>query len=151
MHVPSVLRIDAQIYSRLHGCRTYSFLPTPFVYILFSRVTIVTNAEKVDALSLTPMAALPSHQRLAIGTELVEAGLRMCREQGESVSVVLGHPEFYRRFGFSAELASHWFHCSATGKRGWVKQEWSRSQSRRLHRVDGRCRFADRHPLRRHR
>ena len=59
----------------------------------------------MDAVSLAPMAVLPGHQRQGIGTRLVEAGLRACRLQGHRVAVVLGHPEFYRRFGFTAELA----------------------------------------------
>lgn len=74
-------------------------------HILFSRVAIVTNVGTVDALSLAPMAVLPSHQRQGIGNRLVEAGLEACREAGHRIVVVLGHPEFYPRFGFSAELA----------------------------------------------
>lgn len=74
-------------------------------HILFSRVAIVTNVGTVDALSLAPMAVLPSHQRQGIGSRLVEAALEACREAGHRIVVVLGHPEFYPRFGFSAELA----------------------------------------------
>ncbi len=36
---------------------------------------------------------------------MVEEGLKVARERGESLVVVLGHPDFYPRFGFSAELA----------------------------------------------
>ena len=74
-------------------------------HILFSRVGIVTNVGSVDALSLAPVAVLPSHQRQGIGSGIVEAGLKACRERGHKIVVVLGHPEFYPRFGFSAELA----------------------------------------------
>ena len=73
--------------------------------ILFSRVVIATKAGTVDALSLAPMAVLPSHQGQGIGSRLVEAALEACREAGHRIVVVLGHPEFYPRFGFSAELA----------------------------------------------
>ncbi len=59
----------------------------------------------MDALSLAPMAVLPSHQRQGIGSRLVEAGLEACREKSCNIIVVLGHTEFYPRFGFSAELA----------------------------------------------
>ena len=74
-------------------------------HILFSRITIVTEARTVDALSLAPMAVLPTHQRQGIGSKLVEAGIEECWRQGHKIVVVLGHPKFYPRFGFSVELA----------------------------------------------
>ena len=74
-------------------------------HILFSRLPIVTNFGTVDALSLAPMAVMPSYQRRGIGSKLVAAGLETCREHGHRLVVVLGHPEFYPRFGFSAKLA----------------------------------------------
>ena len=74
-------------------------------HILFSRVAIITKVGTVEALSLAPMAVLPSRQRQGIGSRLVEAGLEACRDQGFKMVVVLGHPDFYPRFGFSAELA----------------------------------------------
>jgi putative acetyltransferase len=74
-------------------------------HILFTRLPMVTETGQVDALSLAPMAVLPDHQRQGIGSRLVEAGLETCRDEGHKIVVVLGHPEFYPRFGFSAELA----------------------------------------------
>lgn len=74
-------------------------------HILFSQLSIVTKVGTVVALSLAPMAVLPSHQRRGIGSRLVEAGLDACRERGHKIVLVLGHPDFYPRFGFSAELA----------------------------------------------
>jgi putative acetyltransferase len=74
-------------------------------HILFSRLSIVTKIGTADALSLAPMAVLPSHQRRGVGSRLVETGLEACRERGHKVVLVLGHPDFYPRFGFSAELA----------------------------------------------
>ena len=74
-------------------------------HILFSRLSIITGEGSVEAVSLAPMAVLPSHQRLGIGSKLVMAGLEACRELGHKIVVVLGHPTFYPRFGFSAERA----------------------------------------------
>ncbi|MBI2806094.1 MAG: N-acetyltransferase [Planctomycetes bacterium] len=74
-------------------------------HILFSRLSIHTETSVVEALALAPMAVIPSHQRRGIGTKLVEEGLRACREAGHRIVVVLGHPAFYPRFGFSASLA----------------------------------------------
>lgn len=49
---------------------------------------------------LAPMAVRPSLQRRGIGIRLVEAGLARCRERGFDAVVVLGHSEYYPRFGF---------------------------------------------------
>ena len=74
-------------------------------HILFSDLPIVTPGGTVEALALAPLAVLPSHQRRGIGSMLVGEGLRACRDAGHRIVVVLGHPEFYPRFGFSAKLA----------------------------------------------
>lgn len=74
-------------------------------HILFSDLSIVTPHGIVEALALAPMVVLPSRQRQGIGSLLVREGLRVCREAGHRIVVVLGHPEFYPRFGFSAGLA----------------------------------------------
>jgi putative acetyltransferase len=36
---------------------------------------------------------------------LVRAGLSACQQAGESIVIVVGHPGYYGRFGFSSELA----------------------------------------------
>jgi putative acetyltransferase len=74
-------------------------------HILFSELPIVTQGGTVEALSLAPMAVIPPRQGRGIGSMLVREGLRACTEAGHRIVVVLGHPEFYPRFGFSAKLA----------------------------------------------
>lgn len=69
-------------------------------HILFTLVTVESCDERWDAVGLGPMAVLPAVQRQGIGSRLVEAGLEECRRAGHDVAVVLGHPEFYPRFGF---------------------------------------------------
>ena len=68
-------------------------------HILFTEVEI-GNAGGGLALGLAPMAVLPDVQRGGIGSKLVEAGLDACRAEGAELVVVLGHPEYYPRFGF---------------------------------------------------
>jgi len=68
-------------------------------HILFSPVSLVGNSG-LSLLGLGPMAVLPTHQRQGIGSALVREGLNQCRKMGCSAVVVLGHPEFYPRFGF---------------------------------------------------
>jgi putative acetyltransferase len=46
------------------------------------------------------VAVLPEVQRQGIGSRLIETGLDFCRERGETAVIVLGHPEYYPRFGF---------------------------------------------------
>jgi len=69
-------------------------------HILFSPVVISSHPE-VLAMGLAPMAVIPARQRQGIGSALVEQGVEECRRIGAAAIVVLGHPEFYPRFGFS--------------------------------------------------
>ena len=69
-------------------------------HILFTPVTVDSPGLSISALGLGPMAVLPELQRRGIGSKLVEAGLGECRRNGCQAVVVVGHPEFYPRFGF---------------------------------------------------
>ena len=68
-------------------------------HILFSPVTHSVNPE-LRLMGLAPMAVAPDHQRQGIGSALVRAGLERCRNLGSDAVVVLGHPDYYPRFGF---------------------------------------------------
>lgn len=74
-------------------------------HILFSRIHVVTEEEVIPALALAPMAVLPEYQHQGIGSALVLEGLDACKRLGEEIVIVLGHSNFYPRFGFSAVLA----------------------------------------------
>ncbi len=74
-------------------------------HILFSELPIVTPQGTAEALSLAPLVVVPSYQRRGTGSMLVSEGLRACWDAGHRIVVVLGHPKFYPRFGFSAKLA----------------------------------------------
>ncbi len=69
-------------------------------HIAFSHVILTSSTAALAALGLAPMAVRPDRQRQGIGSQLVEAGLRICREAGYGLVVVLGHPDYYPRFGF---------------------------------------------------
>jgi len=69
-------------------------------HILFTPVKVVGDGEPFRAMALAPMAVEPSRQRRGIGGRLVRAGLDACREIGEKIVFVIGHPEYYPRFGF---------------------------------------------------
>ena len=69
-------------------------------HIAFSPVTIESDQATVNAVGLAPMAVSPEFQRSGIGSQLVEEGLNRIRTAGHDLVVVLGHPEYYPRFGF---------------------------------------------------
>lgn len=69
-------------------------------HILFTPVELVEGEERSVAVALGPMAVLPAYQQQGIGSRLIETGLEALREQGESLVFVLGHSDYYPRFGF---------------------------------------------------
>ncbi|MCP4251000.1 MAG: N-acetyltransferase [bacterium] len=70
-------------------------------HILFSPIRIESDQGHTPALALAPMAVLPVHQRQSIGTQLVHRGLEACRRLRHAIVVVVGHAEYYPRFGFT--------------------------------------------------
>ena len=74
-------------------------------HILFSALEVTLDQEPIRVLAVAPMSVRPDHQRRGIGSVSVRAGLERAREQGWQAVIVLGHREYYPRFGFSAELA----------------------------------------------
>lgn len=70
-------------------------------HIVFSPVSLSGNPA-LRIMGLAPMAVAPEHQRQGIGSALVRAGLNECKRLGFGAAVVLGHPTYYPRFGFSS-------------------------------------------------
>ena len=73
-------------------------------HVAFSPVTIRSGDATHEGLGLAPLAVLPEQQRHGIGSTLVRAGLDACRACGHPLVVVVGHPEYYQRLGFSTAL-----------------------------------------------
>ena len=71
-------------------------------HVLFTEVTVESQAGEGDwtAVGLAPVAVLPGFQGEGIGGRLCRAGLEACREKGYGVAIVLGHADYYPRFGF---------------------------------------------------
>ncbi|MBE1583059.1 GNAT family N-acetyltransferase [Nonomuraea angiospora] len=70
-------------------------------YALLTRCHVGT----APALALGPCAVLPQHQRSGAGSAAIRAGLQAARGKGENLVLVLGHPEYYPRFGFTPASA----------------------------------------------
>ncbi|UVI35611.1 GNAT family N-acetyltransferase [Brevibacterium spongiae] len=58
-------------------------------------------AGEAPGVCLAPCSVLPKHQRTGAGTAVIEALLAEATRCGEAFAVVLGHPEYYPRFGFT--------------------------------------------------
>ena len=71
-------------------------------HLMFTPVVVTDGKQKTEGMGLAPMAVLPSRQRQGIGTQLVDSGLQILKEKGCPFVIVLGHPEYYPRFGFQA-------------------------------------------------
>lgn len=70
-------------------------------HILFTKVRITNSKEPVSAAILAPLAVLPDAQRQGAGGRLIEEGLRLLSDSGVELVFVLGHPDYYPRFGFT--------------------------------------------------
>ncbi|MDM5234852.1 N-acetyltransferase [Bacillus cereus] len=75
-------------------------------HIMLSKITIEKDGASVDSLALAPVSVATSHQKKGIGGKLIVAALEKAKELGYGSVVVLGHPEYYPKFGF--KKASEW-------------------------------------------
>lgn len=96
---PEALSLVAEVEGRVVG------------HILFTPVVIEAQPPLVG-MGLGPMAVLPDLQRQGVGSALVRRGLELLRERDVPFVIVVGHPEYYPRFGFERAsrhgLASPW-------------------------------------------
>ncbi len=69
---------------------------TVAAYALITRC----HVDGAPAAALAPVAVAPAYQRTGAGQAVVRAVLDAARLRGERLVLVLGHPEYYPRFGF---------------------------------------------------
>ncbi|KZL15352.1 hypothetical protein PsAD2_03608 [Pseudovibrio axinellae] len=70
-------------------------------HIMFTAVELIGAEHKITASILAPLAILPDMQGRGVGGALVKEGLRLLKASGVDLVFVLGHPEYYPRFGFN--------------------------------------------------
>lgn len=100
IHVPDAVSLVAEDGGSIVG------------HILFTPAVIEGPGGCVEGVGLAPVAVAPGHQNRGVGSDLVTQGIAILRERGIPFVIVLGHPEYYPRFGFerasSRGLASQW-------------------------------------------
>jgi putative acetyltransferase len=69
-------------------------------HAMFTHAYIVNRGRRFNCLALGPMSVLPEYQRRGYGSMLMEEGLLRAKECGFKAVVVLGHSNFYPKFGF---------------------------------------------------
>lgn len=69
-------------------------------HILFTRAGFKTVTEAPNMYILAPLAVIPKHQKKGIGGALIREGLRILKDRGVELVFVLGHIDYYPRYGF---------------------------------------------------
>ncbi|MEG6590694.1 N-acetyltransferase [Paenibacillus barengoltzii] len=70
-------------------------------HALFSKAEVVGKKQvSHEVVVLAPLAVSPFFQKQGIGTQLIQEGLQRTQELGYGVVFLIGHPEYYPRFGF---------------------------------------------------
>ncbi len=75
-------------------------------HILFTPMQIKNEQETFESLVLGPVSVLPEFQKQGIGSQLILAGHQKSKELGFQSVILIGHPEYYPRFGYKP--ASTW-------------------------------------------
>ena len=75
-------------------------------HILFAPIRIENGSQQFESLSLASVSVLPEFQDQGIGSRLILTGHLIARDLAFESIIVLGHPEYYSRFGY--QPVSHW-------------------------------------------
>ncbi|KAA0779358.1 N-acetyltransferase [Bacillus sp. AR2-1] len=106
-------KTERELVSRIRKCD--AFIPELSIvavneeivgHILLSKIKIEQGATSVESLALAPVSVARGYQKKGIGGKLIGVALEKAKELGYGSVVVLGHPEYYPKFGF--KKASEW-------------------------------------------
>lgn len=70
-------------------------------HILFTSAHLSDSKDAASIVILAPLAIVPDSQKQGIGGKLIEHGLALLSKSGVDLVFVLGHPEYYPRYGFT--------------------------------------------------
>lgn len=72
-------------------------------HILYTRAYFAGQREQPMMHILAPLAVVPAYQRQGIGGLLIKSGFQRLREMGSELAFVLGHKEYYPKYGFISQ------------------------------------------------
>lgn len=75
----------------------------PIGHILFTRVYIDDRSNSLLAHILAPLAVKPSFQKKRVGGKLILTGFERLKKMGSEMVFVLGHMDYYPRYGFTPD------------------------------------------------
>ena len=70
-------------------------------HVLLTRAPLRRNGEEIHVLVLGPISVVPSQTHRGIGSRLIQSSILLAKEKGYGSIVAMGHPEYYKRFGFA--------------------------------------------------
>lgn len=103
---------EAELVRELHAdgdvmCSLVAELDGALIgHVLFSQMKVEADGIPLRAAGLAPVAVLPVAQNKGVGAALIYNALEQLAADGFQISFVLGHPDYYPRFGYRAELAA---------------------------------------------
>jgi predicted N-acetyltransferase YhbS len=76
-------------------------------FIILTKIHIDNGTQSFEALALAPVAVLPSFQGQGIGGQLIQTAHKIAKELGHQRIILLGHAEYYPRFGYELTSKYH--------------------------------------------
>jgi len=74
-------------------------------HILFTRASVEGQDDDPLIHILAPLAVKPDYQKKGIGGMLIKSGLELLKKKGSKLVFVLGHKEYYPKYGFIPRAA----------------------------------------------
>ena len=91
-------------------------------HVLFSRLFVEQDGKEFPAVALAPLAVEPNFHGTGIGGALIREAHIKLRDAGEKLSLVLGEPAYYGRFGYTHSRAAKFesnYQCEALQALAW--------------------------------